>query len=456
VPKAFASKIGFLSIAEIRIFKIKFLMKTDLSPHTLKDYYKLKLSYLGVLFLLLAFNSMNAQETEGFIEYKGTVIDRETEDPLPFVNILIEGSNIATVTNSEGDFVLKIPEAMPQAKVSFGYPGYEKLLIILSDLSKTENIISLNPQATQLDAVNVTRPKSAEALVRLIFENRNQNYLDDETYMTAFYRESINRRNRSASLAEAVVAIEKKPYTSNGKDLVAIYKARKSTNYDRLDTVALKLQGGPLNALYADLMKYPEFFMTPETISDYDFSFGEPVTDDGRLVYTVNFKQKETIIDPLYYGKLFIDANSYALTNAVYNMNVENRKLAADLFVRKKPNQVKVWPTEITYRVDYRNRDGKWYYGYSNVKLEFVVNWKRKLFNNKYRISSEMLVTDWEKNIPIADISRKSKFKNNTILADEVSGFADPEFWGAYNLIEPEKSIEQAIEKIQRQIQRSE
>ena len=67
-----------------------------------------------------------------------------------------------------------------------------------------------------------------------------------------------------------------------------------------------------------------------------------------------------------------------------------------------------------------------------------------------------MLVTDWEKNIPIADISRKSKFKNNTILADEVSGFADPEFWGAYNLIEPEKSIEQAIEKIQRQIKRSE
>ncbi len=408
-----------------------------------------------ILFVLLSFKA-TAQESEAFIEYQGTVIDSETQDPLPFVNILIEGSNIATVTNSEGDFVLKIPEAMPQAKVSFGYPGYEKLLIILSDLSRNANTISLNPQTTQLDAVNVSIPKNAEALVRLVFENRTQNYLEDETYMTAFYRESINRRNRSASLAEAVVAIEKKPYTSNGKDLVAIYKARKSTNYDRLDTVALKLQGGPLNALYADLMKYPEFFMTPQTISDYDFSFGEPVTDDGRLVYTVNFRQKQSILDPLYYGKLFIDAKSYALTNAVYNMNVENRKLASELFVRKKPNQVKVWPTEITYRVDYRNRDGKWYYGYSNVKLEFVVNWKRKLFNNKYRISSEMLVTDWEKAINVADLSKKSNFKSNTILADEVSGFADPQFWGSYNLIEPEKSIEEAIEKIQRQIERSE
>lgn len=408
-----------------------------------------------ILILFCLASPIFAQKTASFIEYHGTVNDMQTKDPIPFVNILIEGTNIATVTNSEGDFILKIPEAMPQAKISFSSPGYEKLLAILGDLSQNDNTISLNPQTTQLEEINISRPKSADALVRLVFDKRAENYLEDQTYMTAFYRESINRRNRSASLAEAVVAIEKKPYTASGKDLVAIYKARKSTNYDRLDTVALKLQGGPLNALYADLMKYPEFFMTAETMTDYDFSFGEPVVDDSRLVYTVNFKQKKSIIDPLYYGKLFIDAKSYALTNAIYYMNVENRKLASELFVRKKPNYVKVWPTEIMYRVDYRNKDGRWYYGYSNVQLEFVVNWKRKLFNNKYRVSSEMLITNWEKAIDVADISRKSNFKNSTILADEASGFADPQFWGSYNLIEPEKSIEEAIEKIQKQISRN-
>jgi hypothetical protein len=35
---------------------------------------------------------------------------------------------------------------------------------------------------------------------------------------------------------------------------------------------------------------------------------------------------------------------------------------------------------------------------------------------------------------------------------EEVSGFADPEFWGEYNVIEPEKPIEQAIRKIQRKM----
>jgi hypothetical protein len=40
-------------------------------------------------------------------------------------------------------------------------------------------------------------------------------------------------------------------------------------------------------------------------------------------------------------------------------------------------------------------------------------------------------------------------------LEDEAIGFSDPDFWGEYNIIEPEKSIESAIKKIQRQLRRS-
>ncbi|WP_028375208.1 carboxypeptidase-like regulatory domain-containing protein [Leeuwenhoekiella sp. MAR_2009_132] len=407
------------------------------------------------LIVLCCTGVLSAQESQKYLEYKGTVISKTSENPLPFVNLLIEGTNIATVTNSEGNFSLKVEEAMPNAKVTLTYPGYEKLIIILKDLDQNKSVISLSPQAYELDEINISRPKNALTLVEQVFSNIENNYSDQENFMTAFYRETINKRNRSASLAEAVVTIQKTPYTNAGNDLIALYKARKSTNYDRLDTVAIKLQGGPLNALYADLVKYQKYFITRETLSDYDFSFGEPLVNDGNIVYVVNFKQKSSILEPLYYGKLYIDSKTSALTNALYNLNVENRKAASDLFVKKKPNQVKVYPTEISYRVDYRNKDGKWYYSYSNVQLEFVVNWKRKLFNSKYRINSEMLITDWETELQGKEgINRRSKFKENTVLADEVSGFADPEFWGAYNVIEPEKSIQQAIEKIQKQIKK--
>ena len=46
----------------------------------------------------------------------------------------------------------------------------------------------------------------------------------------------------------------------------------------------------------------------------------------------------------------------------------------------------------------------------------------------------------------------KDRLKSSVIMSDEASGFSDPEFWGEYNLIEPEKPIETAIKKIQKQL----
>lgn len=413
--------------------------------------------YTGVtmLFMVLAL-PIYAQETNptDYIEYKGVVVDATTGDELPFANLNVEGTNIASLTNSEGEFSLKVPKNLLNAKVEVSFLGYQKLLIIVSELKKRNTQIQLTPRTTELEAVNVSVPKDAASLVREVFERKGDNYLGDQTLMTAFYRETIKRRNRNVSLAEAVVNIRKRPYTAMGRDMVGLYKARKSTDYSKLDTIALKLQGGPLNALYADLIKYPEYFLSIENLPYYDFTFDEPTLINNELIFVVNFKQKENIIDPLYYGKLYINSRTKALTNAIYNLNVENRQLSSDMFVRKKPNRVDVYPTEASYRVDYRQKDGKWYYGYSNVQLEFVVDWDRKLFNSRYRISSEMLVTDWEQNTDPALVNNRNKYKSSVILVDEASGFRDPDFWGAYNVIEPEKSIESAIDKIQRQLRR--
>lgn len=393
-----------------------------------------------------------AAQTDEYIEYLGTVRDASSEEPLAFVSLEIQGTNIASLTNSEGKFSLKVPQAMPKAKVQISAVGYQRLLIILADLGKGETIIELQPQAQQLAEINIKRPASAEALVRDVFKNREDNYFDAQSHMVAFYRETIKRRRTNVSIAEAVVNIEKRPYTSGGRDKVNLYKARKKTDYDKLDTLALKLEGGPFNALFADVMKYPEYFFSEDLIPDYEFSFGKSVYTDENLTYVVNFKQKDGINEPLYYGKLYIDANSQAITRADYSLNVENDERARDLFIRKKPARVDVTPMEANYRVDYRKKDGKWFYGYSNIQLEFKINWKKKLFNSRYRINSEMLITDWREETEGLAVYSDTKFKTNSILADEASGFNDPDFWGAYNVIEPEKSIESAIEKIQRQL----
>jgi hypothetical protein len=400
------------------------------------------------------------QQDQSFKQYKGEVTGADSNKALVFATIAIEGTNVSTITNSDGEFSLKVPNEIANdgmdSNVLVSFLGYRTKTIPLIQFDENgNNEIELMVSVTELPEVNIEVPKDAEALVRETLKQKGENYFTDPTLMTAFYRETIKKRRKNVSLSEAVVNIYKTPYTSFKKDGVKLYKARKSTDYSKLDTVALKLQGGPFNALFVDVMKYPEYIFTEETLKNYNFSFDRSTRVNDRLIYVVSFEQLETILDPLYQGKLYIDAENKILTSAIFSLNITDRDLASRMFVRKKPSNARVWPTEVAYRVDYREKNGKWYYGYSNVLMEFKINWDKRLFNSVYSMTCEMAVTDWEKNMA-ADYPRsRERMKSSIILADEAIGFADPDFWGEYNIIEPDKSIESAIEKIQRQLERA-
>ena len=65
-----------------------------------------------------------------------------------------------------------------------------------------------------------------------------------------------------------------------------------------------------------------------------------------------------------------------------------------------------------------------------------------------------MAVTDWGENAEKKSIAFKDRIKPTVIISDEASGFSDLQFWGEFNVIEPEKSIETAIKKIQKQLEK--
>lgn len=410
-----------------------------------------------MLFLLFSLDTQ-AQKIEQdpriFTEYKGSVIDISSKKPIVFADLNVKGTNLSTITNSEGEFLLKVPSNIENKVVIVSHLGYEKLEVLLSDFMDNKMKIKLEPSVTQLPQVEINAPKNAEALVRIALKNKKNNYYNEPALMTAFYRETIKKRRKNASLSEALVEVYKQPYSSSRRDAIKLIKARKNTNYSRLDTIALKLQGGPFSTLYADLMKHPDYIFIDNDLYQYDFTFGPSTQINNKRVYVVNFKQKPDVESPLYYGKLFIDALSFAIISAIYNLNVANKEQASALFIRKKPRRVKVYPTEAAYRVNYRIKNGKWYYGYSNILLTFKVNWEGKLFNSIFTLQSEMAITDWEKNT--TGINRpKNALRPSVIFADEASGFSDPEFWGEFNIIEPEKSIESAIKKISKQVKRN-
>ncbi|MGC1631451.1 MAG: carboxypeptidase-like regulatory domain-containing protein, partial [Gelidibacter sp.] len=365
-----------------------------------------KTRLLGLIFFV--FFGMNVfantlfqvqEKTQNFTEFKGTVIDSKSKAPLAFAALNVDDSNISTITNSDGEFLLKVPNTLVNKNITISFLGYQTKTVPLSNLNGGDIQILLEESAMELSEIKINAPKDAQTLVKTALDKKGEHYINEETVMTAFYRETIKKRRRDASLSEAVVEIYREPYTSSKPDKIKLIKARKSTDYNRLDTLAVKLQGGPFSALYADMIKYPQFIFTDKNLLNYDFSFDKPTEINDRSVYVVKFKPRENITEPLYYGKLYIDAETFSILSAIYNLNVENRELAAEMFVKKKPNRVTVFPTEAAYRVDYRMKDGKWFYGYSNLQLTIKVIWKGRLFNSVYTLNSEMAITDWEKSL---------------------------------------------------------
>jgi len=408
------------------------------------------------LFLCLGYSqSTVSQQDLKYIEFKGKVINSENKEPLPFANLSLVGTNITSITNSNGEFVVKIPKTILSSKIKISFIGYKTEIIELDSFEQKNKTILLDVFISPLSETVISIPKNVDDLVRKTLSNVNNNYLDDHNIMTAFYRESIKRKKRNLSLSEVVVDIYKSPYKRYQKrEIIDLLKIRKDTDYSRLDTVAFKLAGGPYNTLTLDLIKYHDNFIPLFFMSNYDFWIHRTSEIDGLPVYVVKFKQKDEIKDPLFYGELFIDGDNKTLLSAIFSLNVSDKLKSSRLFVKKKPRNANVWPVKANFRVDYTQNNGKWYYNYSNSSIDFKVNWDKKIFNTTYSVSSEMLVTNWRSNSNLNYPEKDKIIKPSIILADSKTGFQDLDFWGEDNIIEPDNSIQNAIRKIQRKLKR--
>jgi len=428
-------------------------MKTKKNFHS----FPFKLWSLVLLSLPVCLPSQNnfqknfQKNDSDYVEFSGKIVDVKNGDVLPFATLSVEGSNITTVSNSEGEFSLKIPKEFQDKTLTVSYIGYKNRILKISELKQENSRITLEPMIVSLPEINVIST-DAENLVLSVLENRYKNYPEEELLMTAFYRETIKKNRFYVSLSEAIVDILKQPYSSFRQDQAELYKSRKQSDYKKMDTLVFKLMGGPYNSLYMDVMKNPDYLFTESILDNYEFSFDRTTYIDHQLIYIVNFKQRPFVNIPLYYGKLYIDAESLALRSAIFHLDLTDKEKSASMLIRKKPLNAKVFLTNASYRMDYIEKDGKWYYNYSRIELDFKIDWKRKLFNSNYYTVVEMAVTNWEK--ATEEKKLKNKLRPTVIIADEASGFSDPEFWGSYNVIEPEKPIESAIKKIQKQLEK--
>jgi len=385
--------------------------------------------------------------TVPYNSFKGIVVDKETNEPLLYANISLEGTNIATVSNSEGEFVIKIPQGIENKNLEFSYLGYQTTLIPLHTLKESGNIIPVESTTIALDEISI-RPDDPFQLIKSALYNIPDNYSQQANKMTAFYREIIKKRNQYVSISEAVLDIYKAPYNNAiTRDMVKISKGRKNSDIEKIDTVIFKVQGGPNSTLLLDVVKNPFVLLDEDYFNDYMYNLDGLTKINDRLTYIISFKQKPNVDYPLYYGKFYIDLETMAITSIEFDLNLDDAVAASQMFVKKKPRNLSLIPVQASYMVNYKEDKEKWYFNYARCDVKFKCKWKTKLFNTTYATSTEMAVTNRDEE-NAEKFSAKTRLQPHEILTEKVEYFIDNDFWGEYNTIEPEQPIQNAIERI--------
>jgi hypothetical protein len=413
--------------------------------------------------LLLAFMAQTASAgnltrdkknvQQNLIVIKGKVIDSESRSPLVFATVAIKESNVAIVTNIDGEFTLKVSDVSNSKTLEVSYVGYKNKTILLSELKDngSKNVIALESAPIPIKEI-VVKPLDPVSIVQKAISNISKNYESVPNLMTAFYRETIRKNRTYVSIGEAVVEVFKAPYANDMRfDATRIYKGRKNTDVEKMDTVLFKLQGGPVSVLELDLAKNTESVLTYDAMQNYNYKLTGVVEIDNKPHYVIEFLQKPSVEMPLFMGSLYIEMDSYAITEAEFGFNLANKEAAQSIFIRKKPLGMKVIPEIATYRTKYREQGGKWHFEYSRAEVKFKVDWNKKLFNTYYTTMSEIAVTD-RTDQEVIKFAGKDKVKYNDVFSDKVSSFTDKEFWGDYNVIEPDQSIESAIRRLSRKL----
>lgn len=395
-----------------------------------------------------------SQSDKGFFTISGIVKERGSQKRLEYSVVALKGSNVGTIANANGEFSIKIKEGTDSKAIIFSHLGYSNFELPIDGTSKNDITIFLDTKTSLLDPVTIIG-MDGRAIVERAIEKIGTNYSSKNGTLSGFYRETVKKRRSYINVSEAVVEIFKTPYGDGvERDAVQVYKGRKLVSPDPKDTLMVKLLGGPNLSIYLDIVKNPDLILSKENLAMYSFTIEESVTIGERAHYVVSFQPQVIMPYALYYGKLFIDKESFTFSRAEYRLSMNDKGKATMAILKRKPFGMHFKPEEVSFLVTYRESGGVALLHYIRSEINFRCDWKKRLFSTSYSIVSENVITD-AKMDEAKKISGRLAFKDSHSLSDKVNNFSDENFWEDYNIIEPDESLENAVNRLRKAINKN-
>lgn len=140
-----------------------------------------------------------------------------------------------------------------------------------------------------------------------MIERRNKNYSHTPVYLTTFYREGVQLKNKFQNLSEAVFKVYKTSLYSSVPDQVKLLKMSRLSNVEAKDSLLVKVKSGIQACIQMDIIKDMPEFLTPSVEKGiYDYTSEGVTFLEDRFVNVVHLSRKRESANLFFVESYFL------------------------------------------------------------------------------------------------------------------------------------------------------
>jgi len=389
-----------------------------------------------------------------YAQIKGQILDKTTNELIPYCAVSILNATIGTCSNSRGEFIFNYPDSLKNGELNIKCIGYKTNILKIESL-KNEEIakIYLEPEVYEIPEVNIgpNAPTAAD-YVKKVIKNMHDNYQRSPYYMEGFLRDKVFNLHdkKNVRLTETAIEIVKREFGSeNTADRVKIFEIRNSYNYSNLGSVwKEKLYQtfygySSANPAYVILQNrdYTDLGTLRKLLKNdlYSVNFSGMTIYDSKPVQIVDIKEEyfeylfQRIKSNNTYSliRLYIDTETYAILKSEYFTvaKLSQDKLEGVKFYFKQ-DTIGIYSVKM-----YENIQNKYYLKYANyfgrIHDQPDKNDRTILHFNETELLINKVITDKK---DFDRIKHRDLVKKETPLWD-MKYVYDPSFWKNYNIL---------------------
>lgn len=381
------------------------------------------------------------------IQIKGEVKDKITGEPIVNAHVGLKEAFIGTITNLEGEFVLKIPTELKDDSLQISHVGYRVYSTSVSLVEDEPLSVELEMNALVLNEINIKPLKPKEIIVAAV-KKIPANYSQQEVNMKAFYRETIREGSEMISLAEGVLDIYKPPYGPPVQDQMSLVKGRKAEDREKIKLLQdMTISGG----LQVDFVKNGITFLFEQYFKYFNYELDDIILEGDDQFYVINFTPRKRKKDRAQLkGQIYIDTESMAFRGVEYELIPDAIKRVDKKTAQERANMkragVSVETLSSKTYVDYRKKGNVWHLHSAHAIYTVNVEREKENLRGKVTYQSDLVITSVDsKNI-------KTFPKNDQLatygkgLGEQMMGQYLEDAWDDDNYIKVEDAVQQEIE----------